>query len=769
MSNAANNRNRWMLPARKKPFAKVKDFLSNPDVWNRIGLCSLITVILWVVMFGWAPPFSYRLREAPQRDLNARVRFDFDDFEATDANRRRARQNTLCFYTNDPLPLEQLKLALIDDIFEVNQKTYLEVRESQVWDKFFKPSEEAIDEDVRAAEFENFKASISKDEKLKSLQAAVSAAFLDFEKNGLLEDLTHEIGQGSMTEIQVYPTGNIQGARRVSVSEVRLGEAGEDLHRKLIAEILKASDVIDNGSLVAERMYDWLTPQLKSTLTWDEAASKKAANQAARDVEVAKRTYEVGDLLEQFSGGDYDSQGIRANSPLSVDDIKLLRAEHQALVAAEKWPQRTMRSLFFFGLFAAMFAMLCQYLYYRDLHLLTDIRHFALLLGLMLITLVTAWISAMAVGFRAEVLPIVIFALTIAIAYHIELAMMISTLVALAFSVAHGFGLGEFVILTTAATTSAIMCRQIRSRTKLVNVGLIAAAFVFPTALGVQYMLGQPLGLPLLINATWFAGGTFLAGLLMNSLLPYLEQWFDIQTDINLLEFSDANHPLLKELVQRAPGTYNHSINVASISEAAAEAIGANGLLCRVGAYFHDVGKLRKPDYFIENQAGGANKHDDLVPTMSTLVIIAHVKDGVEIAKKHRLPRRIIDLVEQHHGTTLVEYFYRRATKISEEEQDGAPVDQADYRYPGPKPQTAEAAVMMLADTVESASRALREPTPARLESLVKEISKKKFDDGQFDECPITVEQLHTIQSSLIKSLNAVYHARVKYPETQPA
>jgi len=263
------------------------------------------------------------------------VKFDFDDFEATDANRRRARQNTLCFYTNDPLPLEQLKLALIDDIFEVNQKTYLEVRESQVWDKFFKPSEEAIDEDVRAAEFENFKASISKDEKLKSLQAAVSAAFLDFEKNGLLEDLTHEIGQGSMTEIQVYPTGNIQGARRVSVSEVRLGEAGEDL---------------------AERMYDWLTPQLKSTLTWDEAASKKAANQAARDVEVAKRTYEVGDLLEQFSGGDYDSQGIRANSPLSVDDIKLLRAEHQALVAAEKWPQRTMRSLFFFGLFAAMFA-----------------------------------------------------------------------------------------------------------------------------------------------------------------------------------------------------------------------------------------------------------------------------------------------------------------------------------------------------------------------------------------------------------------------------
>ena len=191
-----------------------------------------------------------------------------------------------------------------------------------------------------------------------------------------------------------------------------------------------------------------------------------------------------------------------------------------------------------------------------------------------------------------------------------------------------------------------------------------------------------------------------------------------------------------------------------------------------MGAYFHDVGKLRKPEYFIENQAGGPNKHDDLVPTMSTLVIIAHVKDGVEIARTHRLPQRIVDLIEQHHGTTLVEFFYRRAAKQQEEqngEDTNSPLDEADFRYPGPKPQTPEAAVMMLADTVESASRALREPAPARIENLVREISKKKFDDGQFDECDITIQQLNTIQESLIKSLNAMYHARVKYPEQQSA
>ncbi len=759
------------MPVRRAPVEQVTDFLSDPNVWNRIGLCALITCILWVVMFGWAPPFSFRVREAPDRDIYARVQFEYNDYETTEANIRRARANALNIYINDPQPLEQLRLALIDSVFAIKQKSFEEIQATEAWKKFedSESTEEDYDPVVAEEEFEKFRAALEKDEKLAALQRALSAAFIEVDKHGLLANLTHEIGQGSMTEIEVYPKGDPSAKRRALVSQVRIAEAGEALQNRLIEEILKEAAVIDEGNMVADRIYNWIKPQLMVTLVRDDTASKKASNQVAKEVEIAKRVYEPGDLMEQFNGRELDRQGILANVPLTLEDIDFLRAEHEALVNSSKWYDRTIRSICFFGLFAAVFAMLCQYLYYRDNYLLTDIRHFALLLGLMLVTLVTAWIVSMKVEWRAEVVPIVIFAVTIAIAYHIELAMLISTLVALAFTVAHGFGFGEFVILTTAATSSAIMCRQIRSRTKLVNIGLISAAFVFPTAVGVLYLLGQPLGLPLLTDAVWFAAGTFLAGLLISALLPYLERWFDIQTDISLLELSDANHPLLKELVQRAPGTYNHSINVASISEAAADSIGANGLLCRVGAYFHDVGKLRKPDYFIENQAGGTNKHDDLVPTMSTLVIIAHVKDGAEIAYKYNLPKRIIDLIEQHHGTTLVEYFYQRATKISEEENDGTQVDQADYRYPGPKPQTAEAAVMMLADTVESASRALREPTPARLENLVTEIARKKFEDGQFDECPITVQQLHTIQMSLVKSLNAVYHARVKYPEQKPA
>jgi len=266
-------------------------------------------------------------------------------------------------------------------------------------------------------------------------------------------------------------------------------------------------------------------------------------------------------------------------------------------------------------------------------------------------------------------------------------------------------------------------------------------------------------------NALW----TVAAGFVLTGLLPYIESLFGVLTDISLLELGDVSHALLQQLVLRAPSTYNHSITVGSIAEAAAEAIGARGLLARVGAYYHDIGKMLKPGYFIENQSPDGNRHESLVPAMSTLVIIAHLKDGADLARQHGLPQPIIDLVEQHHGTTLVEYFYGRAHQQSHADPNGGEVDESLYRYPGPKPQTKEAGVLMLADSVESASRTLVDPAPARIESLVREIADRKLDDGQFDESGLTLRELRTIENSMIKSLIANYHGRVKYPEPKPA
>ena len=780
-------------------------------------------MILFVVMSGWNAPFQYRLRQAPLRNLHANTEFQYPDYRATEEEQNRVSRNFRCYYSNDSQQLEQLRNALTEDLFLVTQKEFTEAKQSGVWAKFYPlaatetavpaptakvqpvqetksaekdqaapADDEAENKDssegdpeakketvepiiVSPAEiaFAEFREAVAADEKLEKLRAAITKAFIDIDRNGLLKGLGHEIGEGNLQEIEVFQTGNFAGGTRVvEVSEVRIAEIIDVLKKNLIKEISVEAEVIKQPDVVAERIFEWLKPQLPVTLTWDETRTKQDARKARIAVEQKFKTIAPGDVLESERVST-DSRFIHAGIPLNEEDIKLLTAEHSARSQAESGWTKVIRSVCFFGLNAAMFLMIAQYLYFRDPYLLENVRQFSILLALMLVTLTTAWLLTINGEWRSEIVPIAMFAMIIAIAYHIELALLLGALVSFAFSVAHGYGLAEFVILCAASSSAALMCRQIRSRTKLVSVGFVVAVVVFPTALGVNYMLGQPIGWALATDATWFAGGAAIAGLLMTGVLPFLERLFDIQTDISLLELSDANHPLLKELVQRAPGTYNHSINVASMSEAAADAIGANGLLCRVGAYFHDVGKLRKPDYFIENQGGGVNKHDDLTPTMSTLVIIAHVKDGAEIARKHRLPRRIIDLIEQHHGTTMVEYFYRRAEQqlIEQKEagEEDVVLDEAEFRYPGPRPQTPEAAVMMLADTVESASRALREPAPARIESLVKEIAKKKFDDGQFDECHITIEQLHTIEGSLVKSLNAMYHARVKYPEKQLA
>jgi putative nucleotidyltransferase with HDIG domain len=764
-----------MTPAPKAPFFKAADFMQRSDVWSRIGLCALTTGILYFVMFGWEPPFAYRIRQAPLRDLHANTLFEYQDAKATLEKRDRTRRNFKNFYENDSQKITIIREELINDVFSIIQQEWGEVENSDLWSKFFEVDANTTEATAADEEsFNLFRESLSADKELEKLKTSLDLALLDIKQKGLLIELSHQSVDGSVEQIQVYPLGNLAASEVIKIEEVRIAEVTDELQKRLSEKLSNESETITDPTLVSDRIFSWLKRKLPETLSWDEGRSKTERDIAVNAVKTAMKQINPSDPLKSdtFDILSLDSVGIMAGVPLELDDINLLKKEHQARIASGSIQDKLIRSTMFFGLFAAIFSMFCQYLFYRDRHLLDDLKQFSILLGLMLVTLTLAWVVTINIAWRAEIIPITIFAMTIAIVYHIELAMLVATLVALAYTVAHGFGLSEFVILTASSSSAALMCRVIRSRTKLVNVGVIVASIVFPTAIGVNYLLGQPLSLTLAAEALWFAGGAGVAGLMMTALLPFLERLFDIQTDISLLELSDANHPLLKELVQRAPGTYNHSINVASMSEAAADSIGANGLLCRVGAYFHDVGKLRKPEYFIENQGGGPNKHDDLTPSMSTLVILAHVKDGIEIGRKHRLPQRIINLIEQHHGTTLIEYFYQRAMKLLEESGDEEAIsnlDESDFRYPGPHPQTPEAAVMMLADTVESACRVLREPAPARIESLVRDITKKKFDDGQFEDCDITIKQLNTIQESLIKSLNAMYHARIKYPESQTA
>jgi putative nucleotidyltransferase with HDIG domain len=251
-------------------------------------------------------------------------------------------------------------------------------------------------------------------------------------------------------------------------------------------------------------------------------------------------------------------------------------------------------------------------------------------------------------------------------------------------------------------------------------------------------------------------------------LLIFLERVFKVTTDLTLIELAQFNHPLLRLLAEKAPGTYHHSMTMASLTEAAAAAVGANEVLARVAAYFHDVGKILKPTYFVENQRTTRSRHDKLSPRMSSLIIAAHVKDGVALAQEYGLPEEVIEFIPMHHGTTRIDYFYSKALKLAQQDPDETKVDEineGDYRYPGPKPQTKETGIMMLADAVEAAVRTVDEPAPQRLQDIIDDIIKRRFEEGELDECPLTLKDLTKIKTAFLGVLVGVYHTRVKYPE----
>lgn len=279
------------------------------------------------------------------------------------------------------------------------------------------------------------------------------------------------------------------------------------------------------------------------------------------------------------------------------------------------------------------------------------------------------------------------------------------------------------------------------------------------------------------LSAMLTLGGGVIAVLFISGVLPLFEGAFQLTTHISWMELGDLNHKLLRRMQLEAPGTFHHSLVVASLSESAAEAIGANAPLCRVCSYFHDVGKLNKPEYFIENQHDDIeNPHEGLTPTMSALVILAHVKDGVDLAVKHKLNPRIIDIIKEHHGDSLVYYFYRKAQEQKKAElekvekglgnaEDLPQIDEKNFRYPGPRPSTRESGIISLADSVESASRSLRKPAPGKIRALIEDIVQAKLAAGQLDDCPLTMRELAMVKESFASTLRSMLHSRIDYPK----
>ena len=353
--------------------------------------------------------------------------------------------------------------------------------------------------------------------------------------------------------------------------------------------------------------------------------------------------------------------------------------------------------------------------------------------------------------------------LTIAYDQRFALGMSIFYTILASFVIETQTDISLFLTMSAGALTCCFSLREIRTRMKLLEVTTLATVMVFLTVASLEFLAQKPTA-DIFRNAGWHSLATFLVGLFIQSLLPLIEKTFRIATSMTLLDHSDANQPLLKRLAMEAPGTFSHSLLVGSVAEAAAEAIGCNGLLCRVGAYYHDIGKINKPGYFAENEIGSTSRHGELSPAMSQLIIVGHVKDGIEMAKEYSLPAVLRQFIETHHGTTLVEYFYSEAKKKTDDKQ--SPPSESEFRYAGPKPQTKEAAIVMLSDTIEGAVRSMpAELTPTKIEAAVHNMAMKRLQDGQFDECELSLRELSQIEASISKTLAAHHHGRVAYPK----
>jgi hypothetical protein len=358
-------------------------------------------------------------------------------------------------------------------------------------------------------------------------------------------------------------------------------------------------------------------------------------------------------------------------------------------------------------------------------------------------------------------IPLASGAMIVCVFMGIGIAIPIAMVMAVSFAVIFGNSLSYFLFFLISGTMAAHWIQNCRERKVFITAGAKLGLLNILLVTAIDFYLADLSGSKLFYDWVFGFMGGIGAGIVTAGIVPLVEIAFGYTTDISLLEQANLDRPILRRLMIEAPGTYHHSVIVGSLVEAAAAEIGANHLLARVCGYYHDIGKINKPLYFIENQTNGKNKHDKLAPSMSGLILIAHVKEGVEIAKEHKLGQDIIDTIRQHHGTSFIKFFFDKAKQLRGEDQ----VNVDDFRYPGPKPQTREAGLVMLADVVEAASRTLDNPTPSRIQGLVQNLINHIFSDGQLDECELTLKDLHKIARSFNKILYGIHHHRIEYTE----
>ncbi len=482
------------------------------------------------------------------------------------------------------------------------------------------------------------------------------------------------------------------------------------------------------------------TLYLKPNYFYDTKATEKLRREAAAGIAPVVVSKQKGETV------------VREGEIVTSDQAKILKE----LGLMEKGVDLArLAGLLLFELVA--FAAFGLYLHHYQRKIYDNDRLIAVLAIIFLTTILIAKFVGPFYSFF--LIPVGAAAMLTALLFNVEMAVLTTLTISLFSGLIAGqnYQYALYGLLTGLFAIFSIY--NIRHRTDLVLAGAWVTLATTILAL-VTTLLSGAGWFEVLENLGWGLLGGISAAVLTIGTLPFLERAFGITTDIKYVELSYANQPLLRELMMKAPGTYNHSVMTGNLAESAAEVIGANSLLARVGAYYHDIGKIKRPLFFVENQIGNENPHDHTNPSLSCLIITSHVKEGVELARKHKLPKEIVDIINEHHGTSVVAYFYHKAKENIVKEV----VNEENFRYTGRKPSTKEAALVMLADSVEAAARTITKPSPGRIEQLIKRIVQTKLDDGQLNESDLTLCDLEKVIKSFSQVLSSLYHTRIEYP-----
>ncbi|NNF99576.1 MAG: HDIG domain-containing protein [Desulfobacteraceae bacterium] len=743
--------------------------------------------------------FTYDMGDVADRDVKAVEDFFVEDEAATRSNREQAAGAVLTVYDYDPVLFLKINERVSRSFSEL--QGFFETTPENPAPSSMPPAEENVpgttpDESIALPDQSTGTTRVDLAEAAREDAKTIARTDLIWSKKEYFEQ---ELG---------IPVSH--GAYTILVKE-QFSTGISDLIKKIVTEIMK-NGVVANKEILLKEAEKGISLRDVGTKTEAEIRNLRrfySPDQAKTMVRVVgdpllkNGSYEVVNLIVEFSQSliqpniSLNRNGTEERKKISAEDIKpvlykikagemILREGERVtefqLLKLKAMQNQSKRSKVFPTLFGVLTILTCLFLSIYSLQLKSH-RSFNLNHNKNLLFLVTALSAFLiiiqftailaesrgvassfsipaasleyGIPISAGVMLVCLFlGLEVATAFAIVLAASAAILLQNRFEI--------FTYFLLNGVMAGYWIKDCRDRKAIIQAGAKIGALNVVLAIAIDFYLSQYSGLSILWDSIFAFLAGIGAGIVTIGVAPIIEIAFQYTTDITLLELANLDRPILRRLMIEAPGTYHHSVIVGSLVEAAASDIGANPLLAKVCGYYHDIGKINKPLYFIENQTNGKNKHDKLAPSMSSLILIAHVRDGVEISKKNKLGKAITDTIEQHHGTSLISFFYEKAKQQRGQDQ----VKIEDFRYPGPKPQTKEAGLVMLADVVEAASRTLDNPTPSRIQGLVQNLVNKIFSDGQLDSCELTLKDLHNIARSFNKILNGIHHHRIEYADS---